>query len=113
GATAVTQLYESSLKYRLLQQTTDDLIPVAVTFFGSATVSGMSAAEDHTFAHSFRSFNDRVSYVAQLIVARKFSQGFSLVVSPVYVHRNYVVAYDDHGIAALGMGGRLKLTWRT
>src|SRR5690606_36290602 len=38
---------------------------------------------------------------------------FSLLVSPVYVYRNYVVVYDDHGIAALGMGGRVKLSKRT
>jgi len=59
-------------------------------------------------------FSARLAYVHQLLIAHKFSNRFSLQISPVLVHYNMVtLANEPNNIFALGLGGRIKLTSRT
>jgi hypothetical protein len=60
----------------------------------------------------FTSFSDRLSFTNQLLIARKFSDRFSLMIMPTYIHTNYVTHSDQNDIFAVGIGGRLKLTNR-
>ncbi|WP_412466290.1 DUF5777 family beta-barrel protein [Pedobacter sp. KLB.chiD] len=112
GAGVVTQLYEGNLKYRLLEQNTDDGIPVAVTLFGSTTLSAAKASTDPTAANAFGGFKDRLNYVLQAVIARKFNSNFSLLVMPSYIHRNFTVFGDQNDMFALSVGGRIKITKR-
>jgi hypothetical protein len=113
GATAVQQLYESSLKYRLLQQTTDDHIPLAITLFGSNTIAAVEANHDDPSSPiAYEGFKDRLNWVAQVIIARKFSPALSFTLTPSYVHRNFTAFRDQNDIVALGAGGRLKFSKR-
>lgn len=113
GATTVQQLYEGSLKFRLLEQTVDENIPLAVTLFGSSTIAAVRAnREDPTSATAYENFQDRLNYVAQMIIARKFNSNFSLVVTPTYVHRNFTVFRDQNDLFAIGAGGRAKISKR-
>lgn len=112
GATAVRQLFEGNVKYRFIEQTVDNSIPVSVAFFGSTTLSAMEASTDKSSAASFENFNDRLSYVTQLIIARKFSSDLSLVVVPSYLHRNYTAFNDQNDVFAIGIGGRAKVSNR-
>lgn len=112
GATEVRQLVEGNVKYRFIEQTVDNSIPVSVAFFGSTTVSAMHASEDKLSAASFEDFNDRLSYVTQLIIARKFSSNLSLTVIPSYLHRNYTAYNDQNDLFAIGIGGRAKVSNR-
>ena len=112
GATAATQLYEANFKYRFLDQTTDDAIPLSLAFFGSGTVSGVKASDDPAASTSYENFNDRITYVSQLIMARKFSSSFSFALMPTYLHRNYTIYGDQNSIFAVGAGGRLKISKR-
>ena len=113
GATAVQQLYEGSVKYRLIQQTTDDHIPVAITLFGSNTIAGVQAnKDDPTSPIAYNGLKDRMNWVAQMIIARKFTSNFSLILTPSYVHRNFTAFRDQNDLFAIGAGGRLKVTKR-
>ncbi len=112
GATAVRQLFEGNVKYRFIEQTVDNSIPVSVAFFGSTTLSAMEASTDKSSAASFENFNDRLSYATQLIIARKFSSDLSLVVVPSYLHRNYTAFNDQNDVFAIGIGGRAKVSNR-
>jgi hypothetical protein len=112
GATAIRQLYEGSLKYKLLRQTDDNSMPVTVTAFGNAVVSSMSSNAKGNTPDHFESFADRMSFTGQLLIARKFSDRFSLMLMPTYVHSNYVINSDQNDVFAAGVGGRLKLTNR-
>ena len=112
GANELTQLYETNLKYKFLNQTTDDKIPVSIALFTSATTSAMQKSADPTSASSFSTFGNRVAYVTQLIIARKFSSAFSVVAIPTYVHQNYTVHGDQNSTFAIAAGGRLKFTKR-
>lgn len=112
GATNVQQLYEGSIKYRLLEQTTDDYIPVALTLFGSNTIAAVSASEDPASAAAYHSFKDRMNYVSQLIIARKFTEGISFTLTPSYMHRNLTAFRDQNDLFALGAGARAKISKR-
>ena len=54
-----------------------------------------------------------MSYVGQILIARKISQGFSVQLTPSYVHRNLVATeIDPNDLYAIGAGGRMKLSKR-
>jgi hypothetical protein len=56
---------------------------------------------------------ERMSYVAQILVARKFNERFSLELNPTYVHRNMVTTeLDPNDVWSIGAGMRFKLSRR-
>jgi len=112
GATEVSQLYEGSIKYRLLEQTTDDYIPLAVTLFGSNTIVAAERSEDPSSAIAYSNLKDRMNYVSQVIFARKFSPAISVTLTPSYVHRNFTVFRDQNDLFAIGGGARAKISKR-
>ncbi len=104
--------YYGSLKYKLLQQTTDNKVPVFVTFFGDVNIAAGPASTDPTSDADYASTADRLSFLAQLIIARKVTPQFSIEVLPTYLHRNLVLNGDENGIFALGAGARYRITKR-
>ena len=58
-------------------------------------------------------FSSRLYYTWQLIIGRKFSEGFSLQMCPTLVHRNLVATRQEkNDVYALACAGRLKLSKR-
>ena len=58
-------------------------------------------------------FSDRMMYVNQLLISRKFNDKLSLELAPSYFYENFVI--DDNqsnSQFALGMGGRYKISKR-
>lgn len=109
-STSIKQLYYLNLKYRLLRQTTNDRIPFSITLFANTAASAMSKLDLAISDADFQDFSDRLSGVGQIIIARKFTDAFSLAVLPTYVRRNYVQFMDLNNLFALGIGGRFKFT---
>jgi hypothetical protein len=112
GATAVRQLYETSMKYKLLEQTQDNQMPIGVTLYGNAVVSTMISNVNIKVPDHFDTFADRWSFLGQAIISRKFSSKLSLALIPTYVHYNRVMYGDANDTYAVGVGGRLKLSKR-
>jgi hypothetical protein len=104
--------YYGSLKYKLLQQTTNNKVPVFVTLFADANIAAGPASTDPTSDADYTSTVDRLSYVAQLIIARKVTRQFSIEVLPTYLHRNLVLSGDENDLFALGAGARYRITKR-
>ena len=101
--------YDGSLKYLLAHQCTGKRnFPVTISLF-----TNMSANTEIITAP----IAQRLAYVHQIFIARKFSDKLSLQLSPSFVHRNIVPADDKNDITAIGFGGRYKfvrrvaLTW--
>ncbi|MBQ4821762.1 DUF5777 family beta-barrel protein [Aquimarina sp. MMG016] len=58
-------------------------------------------------------FNNRLSYVSQVLIASKIGKNLSLEFAPSYLHENFVRFDDqDNSQFIMGMGGRYKLTKR-
>lgn len=101
--------YEGLAKMRVLQQTTDNKIPIALTLFANAAIT---AQQDN--AKIYDKTTRRLSYTFQAIIARKFSSRISLAVLPTVIHRNYVFdADDENDFFSLGGAARIRLTKRT
>jgi len=96
------------IKFSLLRQSKGMRnMPVSVSFMSGMYINGLH----WTDPERENEFNQRLSYAHQLMIARKFSPGFSLQITPSYLHRNLVESTEDpNDLFALGTGGRVKLT---
>lgn len=113
GLEPYRELYDGTAKFRLLMQTTDNKMPISLTLYGVAGLSGRKSSTDSTSDAYFKdNFSHRMSYVTQAIIARKFSPGFSFEIAPTWVHRNYVMFDAQNDMFFLGAGVRLKFTKR-
>ena len=84
-------------------------MPVSLSYFVSTSVNGLP----WTYPDRTNYFASRITYVHQLLVARKFNEQFSMQISPTLIHRNLVpTALDNNDLLAIGLSGRYKLTRR-
>lgn len=91
-------------KYKVLQQS--KTMPLSITLFGSAAYLGLRNEQLNEL-----NTPDKMAYVTQLLLARKFSSRVSLQLSPSYLYRTTVdqdIAVNN--LISLGMGGRFKIT---
>lgn len=110
GRSSFEKTYDSFLKYSLLKQKNgENSFPFAVSLFGSLA---LKTIKDYDPADK-RTFGESLSYVGQVLIARKVSSSFSYQITPTYIHRNTVkIDADPHDIFALGFGSRIKLSKR-
>jgi len=108
GRSTFEKTYDFSSKISLLRQThKSNAMPVSVLLNGNMSIN--------TLKQSWLYFENkhRLEYVAQVIIARKFGEIFSLQLTPSYTHRNLVeTALDKNDNFALGTAARLKLSNR-
>ncbi len=109
GRSSFEKTYDGFLKYKLLRQKkAKGSTPVSISAFGSIAFRSIDDARGDQL-----SFNEKLTYTTQFLIARKFSPNFSLQLTPTYIHQNSVAIADDpHDIFAIGVGSRLKLTKR-
>lgn len=100
--------YEFAGKYKLVNQRKSGS-PFEIVGFNSLAIN----AELEKDLYPKLEFEDRLSYVTQVLISRKFNENLSLELAPTYFHENYVYFNDqDNSQFALGMGGRYKFTKR-
>jgi opacity protein-like surface antigen len=109
GRGTYEKTFDGFLKFSVLRQSKGDRnMPVSLSYFASSAVNSLKWTGPGSL-----DFWDRVSYVQQLLVARKFNERFSLEINPTYVHRNMVdTELDPNDVWAIGGGARFKLTRR-
>jgi len=108
GAGPLKQLLTFNAKYKLIEQSSKKALSLALV--GMSTLSTMQSSETIGAINNFEVFAHRLVNNAQLIIARKFSDGLSLQLVSSYTHRNVVDELDENGIFALGLAGRIQLT---
>lgn len=96
-------------KYRILHQTSDNKMPISLAALAQMSVSSVKKSSDLNQLASFSKGSHRLMYTLQLMVARKFSNRFSLQLNGTYVHRNVVFSNDQNGVFALGLASRIGL----
>jgi hypothetical protein len=110
GRGTYEKTYDGFAKFTILRQSTGAKeMPVSLSAFSSVAINSLKWPETEQTNY----FSSRLSYVAQVLVARKFSPSFSFQLTPSYVHRNMVsTELDPNDLFALGAGGRMKLSKR-
>lgn len=100
--------YDFSGKFLLKSQETNGF-PFAIAGFTSLAIN-------NTLKESLypdMKFDNRLVYVTQLLVSRKFSEKLSMELAPTYFHENFVLDDNqDNSQYAIGMGGRYKFAKR-
>jgi len=112
--------YGIHAKYRLVQQENDGF-PFTIVGYNLVTIN---TSLDKDLLPKLE-FADRVNYVNQILISRKFSEDFSFLIAPTHVHENLATRsfveisdtefenYDEENNQfAVGVGGRYKLTKR-
>ncbi len=100
--------YEVAAKYRLAVQNKQGF-PFDIVGFNSLAIN--SELEKTTLPKL--EFTDRLAYVNQIIISRKFNENLSLEIAPTHFHQNYVANNSqDNSQFALGLGGRYKFSKR-
>lgn len=109
--------WDLACKVRLLKQTVENEVPVSVTLHGNVAlmsdefppVNDRMYHADLVTPFNYR-FVHRLSYNAQVIVARRFTEHFSLQLAPVMVYRNLVPLGEENLTLAATISGRLRVT---
>lgn len=107
GRSSFRKVYDGFAKYKLLQQGTGrGSSPLTAVAFSSLAVETLRSQNN-------LNLSNRLTYVWQLLLARKFSDHLSVQLMPSIVHRNLsLTEADDNDIYLLGAGGRYKLSKR-
>ena len=100
--------YDFAAKYALLSQIKGGF-PVTITGFNSMSIN--NTLKESLYPNL--EFGDRLTYVAQLLISRKFSEKLSLELAPTFFHENFVEnELQSNSQYALGIGGRYKFSKR-
>jgi len=93
----------------MLQSTGPWSSPVTVAFVAGITRDGLPWTDP-----SRKNFyTSRLAYYFEMIIGRKISEGITLQVAPILVHRNIVTLATDHNnVYGVSVGGRLRLSKR-
>ena len=110
GRGTYEKTFDGYAKFTLLRQSSGArVMPVSFSLLSSVALKSVKWADPSRTNY----FSSRLSYVSQILIAQKISQGFSVQVSPTYIHRNLVATeLDPNDLLAIGAGGRMKLTKR-
>jgi Membrane bound beta barrel domain (DUF5777) len=110
GRTTSNKEYDGFLKFRLIRQSTGPgSFPVSVVVVSGITLNTLDFADEERKNY----FSSRLGYYSEIIIGRKFTEHFTLQLSPVFVHRNLVANVgDDNDTYALGIGARMKFSKR-
>ncbi len=110
GRSTIEKTYDGYFKYKVLRQSKGSRnMPISLAWVSATSISTIRWPEPDRTNY----FSSRLAYVHQLIIGRKFSEGFTLQLSPTLVHKNLVPTNEDkNDIFSLAIGGRLKLTNR-
>lgn len=110
---------DSGIKYRLMAQEKEGF-PVTIVGFNSLAVNAEMKKENYPKLE----FENRLSYVTQILISRKFTDKLSLEIAPSYFHENTLKDILDENNTvispnpqnndqfAIGMGGRYKFAKR-
>lgn len=111
GRATTGKTYDGYAKYKLLRQSSGvRTMPVTVVVVGGTSVNTMKPIDETQPTL----FVDRLTYFGQLLIARKFNERLSVQISPTVLHRNLTnTPYETNLVAAMGVGGRFKISKRT
>lgn len=110
GRSSYEKTYDGFMKLKVLRQSTGaKKMPVTLALFSSMAIKTLKPSDPDRENY----FSNNLYYAFQMILGRKFSDAFSLQLSPTLVHRNLVATADEsNDVVALGIGGRIKLSKR-
>ncbi|MBP7239326.1 MAG: hypothetical protein KBA14_03810 [Saprospiraceae bacterium] len=111
GRSSYEKTYDGFIKYKFLRQSTGAKnTPLTMAVLSTMAIKTLKPSDPTRENY----FSSNLYYTFQLIMGRKFSESFSLQLSPTLVHRNLVATVEEENdVFAIGVAGRIKLSKRT
>jgi hypothetical protein len=109
----VNKIADAYVRYKVARQSTGaNSFPVTITAIGTVTYQAFPNASDALASNiAVPSTADRMGYILEVPIARKFNSKLSLQVTPIFVHRNAVnQSYENNDDFAIAFAGKYKLT---
>lgn len=108
GRSNFQKIYDGFLKYKFLRQKTGKKnMPISAAFLTNVDLTATKVNPDPRGQKS-----SRYSFTQQLLIGRKFTEGFSLQIMPTFVHRNLVAHNEKNDVIAIGIAARQKIAKR-
>jgi hypothetical protein len=110
GRSSFEKTYDGFFKAKILRQSKGKVnIPLTMSLFSSIACKTLKQNNPDKTDY----FSSRLTYTYQLILGRKFSEGFSLQVMPSFIHRNWVETSEEkNDVLAFGIAARQKVSKR-
>lgn len=114
GATKLNKMEDIQLKYRVIEQTRSNSIPVTVMLYGVAGIDGSPETKwdgtPDTISTKSYKFSNRLSYFGQVVVSRRFNDHLSLQIAPGFTHYNCIDSTYNHDRISFSFAGRYKFS---
>jgi hypothetical protein len=121
GISKENMITDLSAKYSILQQSSDNKMPVSLAVYGVIGMDGRGAGSfdndsvTNTKGQSDQTldkigFVDKMSYFTQVMVSRKFTEWFSVQGGASFTHYNMVAWDENHDLFGLHALGRIKIS---
>ncbi|MCB0697169.1 MAG: hypothetical protein KDC07_07375 [Chitinophagaceae bacterium] len=111
GRNSYMKEYDGFFKAKIMRQTENKGNPVSISYVGAMSAQSLPAPT--LPAGQDYHFSNRLYYVNQLLIARKFNQWLSLQLTPTHIHYNLVpTTPESNDLVAIGFGGRVKVSNR-
>lgn len=110
GRSTYKKTIDGGLKLKVLRQKKGAAnFPATIDWYSSIAMDGMRWTNPDRTNY----FTSRLSFAHQLLIARKFSDAFSLQLSPTVIHKNLVAKKtESNTFYAMGFSGRYKVSRR-
>lgn len=119
GITKEKMYTDVNAKYSILQQSSDNKMPVSLAVYGVLAIDGRneSAFETGTVVDTKGetlpkdiAITDRWSYFSQVMVSRKFTEWLSIQAGGSFTHYNMVGWDENHDLVGVHALGRIKIS---
>lgn len=110
GSGPLRQNVNGIAKIRFAEQDVDNTIPFSLAVLGIASASTMPRSRTEGVISFFEKTAHRLSYHAELLLSRKFSNYFSFQVSGAWTYRNIVPSSDKNDLVSIGFASRIQLS---
>lgn len=111
GRSTLNKNWDGFVKWRILWQSKGaKIMPLSLSFFANTSYQSIRYPEDdiRTIYPSSNFY-----YTFQFLIARKFSERFTLQLVPSLVHRNLIDTPEEkNDVFSIGLSGRIKLSKR-
>ena len=110
GRSSFLKVIDGNAKIKLVRQSKGkEFFPFSIVWYSSAFFNQAIWKDMQAVDYLF---SDQMSYVHQLLVARKINSALSIQLSPTFVHKNIVSKANANDLLSVGLGARHKLTSR-
>jgi len=109
GRSTYEKTFDGFGKVSILRQSSGEKnMPIHLSYLLSTEVISSKANPNMT-----NDFYSRMSFIQQILIARKLNESLSVQLTPTFIHRNLVpTEIDKNDLFACGIGGRYKLSKR-